>query len=113
MRETIESIKQQFEALGAKLDPTSTQMLGDPGYASQLADCVAKTYVMLNNGMCEELTMCQTCAEQRDFLRDALERFEAIAHSGDIDADAEAFYFAFTERLGVIRSKIEQVLSGL
>ena len=113
MKETVESINRQFEALSAKIDPASAEMLQDSDYATQLADCVAKTYVMLNNGMCEELTVCQTCAQQRDFLREALEKFEAVAQSGTLDADAETFYFGFVDRLKEIRENIRTVLDTL
>ena len=113
MKETIDAIKKQFEALSAKIDPGSAEMLQDRDYATQLADCVAKTYVMLNSGMCEELTVCNTCAQQRDFMREALERFESIAQSGEVDAEAEAFYFGFVKRLNEIKENIQGVLSTL
>lgn len=113
MKETIESVKAQFDALSAKIDPTSAEMLKDRDYTAQLADCVAKTYVVLNNGMCEELTVCRTCAEQRDFLRDAMEKFEAAAQLEKIGAETEQFYFTFIDRLDTIKKNIEKVLSEL
>lgn len=113
MRETIESVKRQFEALSAKIDPMTAEMLNDRDYTAQLADCVAKTYVILNNGMCEELTVCHSCAQQRDYLRNAMETFEAAAQKGNVTPELERFYFAFVEQLGVIRANIEKVLSQL
>lgn len=113
MKQTIESVKQQFDALSAKVDPRSVQMLKDRDYATQLSDCIAKTYVMLNNGMCEELEVCHTCAQQRDHLRDALERFEAVAQNGQVDAAFESFYFSFVEQLKTIRANIDKVLAQL
>jgi len=110
MKETIESIRRQFEALIAKIDPTSPEMLRDRDYTTQLADCVARTYVMLNNGMCEVLDVCYTCADERDFLRHAMERFETI---GEIDKSVEQFYFEFIERIGFVRRNIEAVLARL
>lgn len=113
MKETVESIKGQFDALHAKIDPASAEMLRDRDYAMQLADCVSKTYVMLNSGMCEELTVCTTCAEQRDYLRDAMEQFEAVAHCGEVDGASEAFYFGFVAQLKQIRENIAAVLAAL
>lgn len=113
MKQTIESVKQQFEALSAKLDPQSAQMLKDRDYATQLGDCIAKTYVMLNSGMCEELEVCHTCAQQRDYLREALETFEDVAQSGQVDAVFESFYFSFVEQLGTIRANIDKALAHL
>ena len=113
MKQTIESIKKQFEALNAKIDPASAEMLQDKDYAMQLADCVAKTYVMLNNGMCEELEVCHTCAQQRDYMRDAMERFEAVGQTGIKDKETEAFYFEFVDRLNGIRENIDEVLTQL
>jgi hypothetical protein len=113
MRATVEAIEKQFEALSAKIDPVSAEMLADHDYAMQLADCVCKTYVMLNNGMCEELTVCSTCAEQRDYLREAMERFEAVAQRGEVDAESEAFYFGFVTQLKQIQENIAAVLTTL
>ena len=113
MIQTIESIQKQFEALSAKIDPTSAEMLKDRDYATQLADCVAKTYVTLNDSMCEELTVCHSCAQQRDFLRDAIERFETIAQNGNVDADDATFYFGFVARLGEIKENIRTALASL
>jgi len=113
MKETVESIKRQFDALSAKIDPASAQMLRDRDYAMQLADCVCKTYVMLNNGMCEELTVCSTCARQRDYLRDAMERFEAVAQNDEVDRESERFYFGFVAQLKQIQENIAAVLATL
>ena len=113
MKETVESIKQQFEALSAKIDPASAEMLKDKDYATQLADCVSRTYVMLNSGMCEELSVCHTCAQQRDYLRDAMERFEEVAQGGDLDAETEKFYFGFVAQLNKIKENIANVLGTL
>lgn len=113
MRATIEAARRQFEALLAKLDPTSTQMLHDRDYVAQLSDCVARTYTMLNDGMCEEATVCHSCAGQRDYLRDAMETFDTLAATGKIDAATEAFYFDFVARLGEINANIGRVLQQL
>ncbi|GEM_PF-2790200 len=113
MIETVESIRKQFEALAAKVDPASTEMLRDRDYATQLGDCVAKTYVMLNNGMCEELTMCRTCAQQRDYLRDVMVMFEEVGRSGVVTPRIEQRYFHFVEQLEEIRGNIAQVLAQL
>jgi len=113
MKKTVESINRQFEALSAKIDPFSAEMLRDRDYTMQLADCVAKTYVMLNNGMCEELTVCQTCAQQRDYLRVAMEHFETVVQCGEVSAASEAFYFDFVVRLERIKKNIGRVLESL
>ncbi len=113
MIETIESIQRQFEALRAKLDPASTEPLRNKAYAQQLGDCVAKTYILLNNGMCEELTMCRTCAQQRDYLRNMMELFETVGETGEVTPEVETNYFNFVERLGEINANIELVLAEL
>lgn len=113
MRATIEAARRQFEALLAKLDPTSTQMLHDRDYVAQLSDCVARTYTMLNDGMCEEATVCHSCAGQRDYLRDAMETFDTLAESGEVDAQTEVFYFDFVTRLRQIVTNIDEVLTRL
>lgn len=113
MIQTIEAILHQFDALAAKTDPTNARMLLDPDYAVQLADCVAKTYVMLNNGICEELTMCESCAEHRDYLRDVLEMFDEVARMGVVDEEVERRYLQFEIKLYEIRSRIRQVLKSM
>ncbi len=111
MREPVESILRQFEALLAKLDPTSVEMLQDRDYAVQLADCVARAYLMLNNGMCEAVDVCRSCAGERDYLRGAMERLETIGETGEVDAAVKRFYFDFIARLDTIRRRIEMLLS--
>lgn len=113
MKETIESVKGQFDALISKIDPTSASMLGDRDYTSQLSDCVARIYVMLNSGMCEEVTVCQNCAEHRDYFRQAMEVFEAAAFTGNVDSDVIDFYFDFVRHLRSAQQKIDEVLSSL
>lgn len=113
MIQTIESIKKQFDALSAKVDPASTEMLADPDYTAQLADCVAKTYVMLNNGMCEELTMCSTCARQRDELRDVMVMFEELGRTGTVTEQVREQYFRFIDQLNEIEKNITGVLAEL
>lgn len=113
MEKTIEAARRQFTALQAKIDPLSTQMLRDRDYVVQLAECVAKTYTMLNDGMCEEVSVCHTCAQQRDYLRDAMESFEALAETGEVNADVERFYFDFVARLRQIVDNIDAVLQDL
>jgi len=113
MKETIESIKWQFEALSAKIDPLSAEMLRDRDYAMQLADCVAKSYVMLNGGMCSVAIVCRVCARQRDELREAMEWFETVGQTGALDGGAEKRYFEFIGRLEGIRQSLEKALKLL
>ncbi len=113
MLKTIEAIKKQFDALAAKVDPDSAEMLGDKDYAAQLGDCVAKTYIMLNNGMCEELTMCKTCAQQRDYLRDVMEMFEEVGRTGEVSETVRSEYRRFIDQLAQIRTNIEHVLAEI
>lgn len=110
MKETVEALKHRFDALSAKVDPTSCTMLRDPDYTTQLAECVANIYVMLNSGMCEELTVCRNCAELRDYLRQAMEVFDTAAQSGKIDNDLERFYFDFVGRLRQSGANLEAIL---
>jgi len=113
MFETVEAVRRQFDALAAKVDPLSAGMLEDSDYVTQLGDCIARTYVMLNNGMCEELTMCRTCAEQRDYLRDVMVFFDEVGRTGQVTPDVERRYFRFIEQLSVIRRNIRKVLVEL
>lgn len=113
MKETVEALKYRFDALSAKVDPTSCAMLSDPDYTTQLAECVARIYVMLNDGMCEELEVCRSCAEQRDYFRQAMEVFDTVAQNGQIDDTLERFYFEFVDRLRQSGINLEGILRTL
>jgi len=113
MKEMIESIHRQFDALIAKIDPLSAEMLQDRDYAVQLADCVTRSYVMLNDGMNSEPEVCCACAIERDTLREAMEWLEVIGQTGEVDEETEQFYFEFIATLGTIRRHIATALSRL
>ncbi|WP_345970607.1 hypothetical protein WCX72_02040 [Sulfurimonas sp. HSL1-6] len=113
MKETIESINRQFDALIAKIDPLSAEMLRDRDYAVQLADCVTRSYVMLNDGMNSEHEVCCACALERDYLREAMARLELIGQTGEVDTETERFYFEFVASLWTIRRHIAAALSRL
>lgn len=113
MRAAIETINKQIRALVATVDPVSTQQLRNRDYATQLADCIAKTYVLLNEGMCEELTVCRSCAQQRDFLRDTLSVFEEVARTGSVSHTVEQRYYDFVLRLKEMQANIDDALARL
>lgn len=113
MRVAIEAIKKQIQALVATVDPVSTQQLHNRDFVTQLADCIAKTYVLLNEGMCEELTVCRSCAQQRDFLRDTLTVFEEVARSGSVSYADEQHYYNFVGRLKEMQVNIDDAQQRL
>lgn len=109
MKKSIKVLKRQLDALYCKIDPDTVEMLSDHYYAVQLAECVTQIYILINEEMCDVRAACSKCASHRDFLRKAVEVFEQVVHSNEIDEQVTGFYFCFVTRLQMIRNITENL----
>ncbi len=113
MLKTIVDIKSQFGNLMEKIDINSKDILKDKEYVQAIAEDVAQIYVKLNDTICEELSMCHTCTQQSDYLRDMMLMFEELVEVKEIDPRTENRYREFGSRLQDIINKIDNVLLEL
>lgn len=110
MLKTIVDIKSQFLNLLEKIDLNSEYILNDKEYVKVMAEEIAQIYVMLNESVCEELSMCHTCMQQSDYLRDMMLMFEELEDAKKLDATIQNRYKEFASRLEDIINKIDTVI---
>ena len=110
MLKTIVDIKSQFVNLLEKMDTNSEDILKDKEYVQEIAEDVAQIYVMLNDSICEELSMCHTCTQQSDYLRDMMLMLEELVEAKEIDISVQNRYRELASRLEDIIKKIDNVL---
>ena len=113
MIETITNIKSKFVNLLDKIEIDSDEILTDKKYVKEMSEDLAKLYVYLNDAICEELSMCHTCAQQSDYLRDTMSMFEELSTDREVDAETINKYREFPKRVEDIIKKIDTVLLQL
>ncbi len=114
MKETIKKIERQFldirEIMGDELDVSA---LEDSRYLDRLSNCIDETYIVLNQGMCEELEMCHTCAKHRDILGTVMETLNDLDSGANITDDVILELKDFVNTLDDILVRIKEVLHNL
>ena len=114
MKQTIETAKTGFKAIKAILDDTLHQHNRlDNDFFDRLSDTVNATYVLMNDGMCEEVSMCHSCAQNRDRLYDMMSLLDGdTLRQADI-AVQRHYIDTFRENIDEVLLRIDNILSGL
>ena len=114
MKQTIENVKSCFLDIKSILGSGSDGgRFDDAVFVERLGDAVSATYVALNDGMCEEIAMCHSCAENRDKLHDVMVLLEEIGSGTAADATAKTRLNAFGNDVDVVLERIDGVLAAL
>ena len=113
MEDEIKMIKAKFETIRIIVgDALTLEDLSSPKYLKALIDATESTYVHLNDSICEDLHMCQECAQKRDLLNTYLHLFDNL-ELGQVIHDAEAQIAAFPEAIKQVIDRINTVLYDL
>jgi len=113
MEDEIKMIKAKFETIRIIVgDTLSLEDLSNHKYLKALIDATESTYVHLNDSICEDLHMCQECAQKRDLLNSYLHLFDNL-ELGQVVHDAEAQIAAFPEAVKQVIDRINTVLVDL
>lgn len=99
----------QFQKVHQLLDEHNVR---DNNYFTQLSIATEEAYVLMNEGMCANTSVCHECAEHRDFIRsmlDVLGELEVNTSSATNYADKFAQY---SERVNKILTNIKSVLTA-
>jgi len=78
----------------------------DTAFYDTLNEATQSAYVLMNEGMCESLTVCHQCAQHRDFLQTMILTLEPLAHGAPAGADD-------LERLEQYRTVVGQILERI
>ncbi len=114
MKQTIQKTKLGFEAIKKILESGLHQKgKRDADFFNELNDEITMTYVLMNDGMCEEVAMCHSCAQNRDRLYEMIELLE----NGTLLQGDEAFQHthlsAFMRDIDEVLVRIDKVLASL
>jgi len=113
MVDEIKMIKAKFETIKIITGEVLTlEDLSSPKYLKALIDATESTYVHLNDTMCEDLVMCQECAQKRDTLNEYLHLFDDL-ELGEKVHDIEEKIAHFPETIKQIIDRINTVLVDL
>ena len=114
MKQTIEATKSGFEGIKKTLEDASHHSGSyDSDFFERLSDAVSATYVLLNDGMCEELSVCHTCAQNRDQLHDMMEWLDNEAAQPGSASEQHSHLTSFSNDINEVLVRIDKVLAEL
>jgi len=106
----FEAVQQEFMRLSiilAKLD--FEKSLTDMALLAQLNDALTDTYVVLNRGFCENVTMCKKCIDNRDRLHYLSEMIDICEEKKEVSEEAFLALKKFSLSIPEILTKMEIV----
>ena len=113
MKTTIKEIEKNFKEIQSLIaGDFSASHLEDSTFLSQLNDLVSKTYIHLNEGICEELEMCHTCALQRDLLQKKLALIDDLDAGATLTDKVVSEFADFKNTIDDTLSRIDTVLKN-
>jgi hypothetical protein len=114
MLQTVQNIDKKFQEIKQIIgNDFSATHLHDSGFVSRLREAVEKTYLLLNEGMCEELSVCKECARNRDYLQTMIVELENIENGDTITEAVEDRFVSFSLMLDDLLSRIKSVIGEL
>lgn len=109
MVDILREAQGQFQKVHQLLDEHNVR---DNNYFTKLSIATEEAYVLMNEGMCANTSVCHECADHRDFIRsmlDVLGELEVNTSSANNYADKFAQY---SERVNKILTNIKTVLTA-
>lgn len=114
MLQTVQNIETKFREIKQIIgDDFSVSHLHDNAFVSRLREAVEETYLLLNEGMCEEISVCKECAQNRDYLQKMMVDLEAIESGETITEAVEDRFMGFSLMLDDLLSRVSGVVSEL
>jgi len=114
LKQTVENIKAKFlEVQNIIGNDFSINHLDDSQFVTKLSTAVELTYIELNEGMCEEIQMCHTCAENRDNLREIMVMLEDIDAGATLTDAIGDHFMAFSLEINEVLKRIDGVLAEI
>jgi len=111
MVEKINIIKAKFEMIKTILGDTLTlEDLSHPKYLKILIDASENTYLQLNDGMCDNLSMCKECASKRDTLNNYIQLLDDIELGNYVNEDIEQKLSQYPKIIQDVIDRIDTVL---
>jgi len=107
MKEMFEKVQGQFRGLSTLLNGLDLEKdLAKADVLAEVNDALTQTYVLLNQGFCENATMCEKCISNRDQLQVLSQMIDQCEENKKISQEA-------TEALTHITQNLPQQLSKM
>lgn len=103
MIDTLREAQKQFQVIGSLLGQNGSH---DNNYFTQLSIATEEAYVLMNEGMCVNNSVCHECAEHRDFIRSVLEVLSKL----ELDSDAKEHY---RDLLSEYSARVNSILKNI
>ena len=114
MKEMVESIRAKYIDVQRVIgNDFSINHLEDSAFVSKLNESIENAYIEINEGMCEEIKVCKTCAENRDNLREVMVMLEDIEEGATITDSVGDHFMAFSLELNQVLERIDGVLAEI
>lgn len=104
--EILNDAKSKFQAINALLEHIDQN---DQSYWDALSEATQSAYIIMNQGMCESLSVCQQCAEHRNFLHEMIQVLEPLAHGESANPNDLAKLDRYPEIITLILDRINSV----
>lgn len=86
---------------------------GEQSYFLHLSEATQNAYVVMNEGMCENTTVCHECAAHRDFLQSMIGIVEDLASGAPLSAAYQTALESYRRKVGEILTKIEGAIASM
>lgn len=80
---------------------------------SRLTEAIENTYIVFNEGLCEELDICKDCIENRDKLHEVMVMLEDIDCGATITDSVSDHFIAYSMEIDEMIARIESILKGM
>lgn len=106
----IREAQTKFQEIERLLHTAGTK---DRDYFTQLSETTQNAYVMMNEGMCENVTVCRECAENRDYLYSVIAIVDDLASGAPLSDTYQAHLDTYAEKIDEILVKIAHILAAV
>lgn len=106
-------IREAYSRFGDISDLLRSGNAGGEEYYVQLSEATQDAYVIMNEGMCENTTVCHECAAHRDFLQSMIGIVEDLASGAPLSSTYQNELEKYRLKVGEILKKIEGALASM
>ena len=110
MKIMFEAVQQEFMRISVILSKIDfDEDLTDMAIVAQINDALTDTYILLNQGFCENASMCKKCINNRDQLHKLSELIDVCEENRKVNEEAFLALKTFSTSIPEILEKMESV----
>lgn len=110
MKKMFEAVQEKFTGLSTLLNGIDLKNdLAKPDVLAEVNDALSETYVLLNQGFCENATMCEKCISNRDQLQSLSQMIDQCEENKKVSPEATLALTTFTQNLPQMLAKMQSV----